>query len=141
MKKVDLIDLNKNITKDVYVNYLYDFSVELEDVLVNTKIHYDGIGNFKGFAIENNRETLTELLSKDDVKNKIPETLSEYRRNFNDIKVSKVAFSKGTGNSSRNSYSTSLYIPATWLNELGINKDDNKVVMKFNGESIIITKI
>ena len=67
----------------------------------------------------------------------------EYRKNLSyiDRKVSKVAFSRGTGNSSKNSYSTSLYIPAQWLHELKLDKNNNKVLMEFDGEKIIISKI
>ena len=142
MKKVNLIDLEKNIIKDVYVNYLYDFSIEIEGVFISTKIYYDNLGNFKGFFIDNNEEILIKLYI-DDIKNKIPLTLSEYRKNPNyiDRKVSKVAFSKATGNSSKNSYSASLYIPARWLHELDIRKDNNKILMEFDGEKIIITKV
>lgn len=143
MKKVNLIDLNKDIINDVYVNYLYDFSIEVEGIFINTKVYYDNLGNFQGFVIEDNEEILIELLSRADIKDEIPITLFEYRKNpvYMDRKVSKVAFSKGTGNSSSNSYSTSLYIPAQWLHELKIDKDDNKVLMEFDGEKIVITKI
>lgn len=143
MKKVNLIDLNKNIINDVYVNYLYDFSIESEGVFINTKIYYDSGGILKGFVIEDNQELLIKLLNADDIKNKIPVTLLEYRKNLGyvDRKVSKVAFSRGTGNSSQNSYSTSLYIPAQWLHELEVNKSNNKILMEFDGEKIIISKI
>lgn len=144
MKKVNLISLDRNIIENVYVKKSYSLSVLYNLEFVSLELVYNDFGNLKGIIINNkNDEIVLGLLNNKEIVKTIPTTLKEYRKleDSKEIKVSKVAFSRGTGNSSKNSYSTSLYIPASWLSELGINKENNKVVMEFNGKEIIIRSI
>lgn len=144
MKKVNLIDLNKNIIENVYVKKLYNFSTLYNLEFINLELFYDDLGNFRGIVIDDkNKEIVFELLNHKDVVDTFPVTLKEYRaiEDNIEVKVSKVSFSRGTGNSSKNSYSTSLYIPISWLYELGINRDNNQVVLEFNGKEIVIKSI
>ena len=144
MKKVNLISLDRNIIENVYVKKSYSLSVLYNLEFVSLELVYNDFGNLKGIIINNkNDEIVLGLLNNKEIVKTIPTTLKEYRKleDSKEIKVSKIAFSRGTGNSSKNSYSTSLYIPASWLSELGINKENNKVVMEFNGNEIIIRSI
>ena len=139
MKKVNLIDLNKNTIENVYIKKSYSLSVLYNLEFINLELYYNDFGNLNN----KNNEIILGLLNNKEIIKTIPTTLKEYRKleDSKEIKVSKVAFSKGTGNSSKNSYSASLYIPASWLGELGINKENNKVVMEFSGEEIVIKSI
>ena len=143
MRKVNLIDLNKNIIENVYIKKSYNLSVLHNLEFINLELVYNDARNLKGIICYKNKDTIFELLNCKDIVSTIPTTLQQYREleEGKEVKVSKIAFSKGTGNSSQNSYSTSLYIPAQWLYELEISKDDNKILMEFNGEKIVITKI
>lgn len=144
MKKVNLISLDRNIIENVYVKKSYSLSVLYNLEFVSLELVYNDFGNLEGVIINNkNDEIVLGLLNNKEIVKTIPTTLKEYRKleDSKEIKVSKIAFSKGTGNSSKNSYSTSLYIPASWLSELGINKENNKVVMEFSGEEIVIKSI
>ena len=144
MRKVNLIDLNKNIIENVYIKNIYNFSILHNLEFINLELFYDDLGDFKGIIIDDkNKEIIFELLNHEDIINTFPVTLKQYRaiEDNIEVKISKVAFSKGTGNSSKNSYSTSLYIPIKWLHELGINKENNKFSMEFNGEEIVIKSI
>lgn len=144
MKKVNLISLDRNIIENVYVKKSYSLSVLYNLEFVSLELVYNDFGNLGGVIINNkNSEIVFGLLDNKEVVKTIPTTLKEYRKleDSKEIKVSKIAFSKGTGNSSKNSYSASIYIPASWLSELGINKENNKVVMEFSGEEIVIKSI
>ena len=143
MRKVNLIDLNKNIIENDYIKKSYNLSVLHNLEFINLELVYNDARNLKGIICYKNKDTIFELLNCKDIVSTIPTTLQQYREleEGKEVKVSKIAYSKGKGNSSQNSYSTSLYIPINWLNELGISKESNKVVMEFNGKEIIIRSI
>ena len=55
-------------------------------------------------------------------------------------KAVKVQYIKAGGNASKNSLKARVSIPTTWLEELGITKDDNQVFRYLDGDKIIIEK-
>lgn len=55
-------------------------------------------------------------------------------------KAVKVQFVKAGGNASKNSYKARVSIPTTWLETLGITKEDNQVIRYLDGDKIVIEK-
>lgn len=129
------------LDKSIEMNYLAKdiFKLDIDETLLSLDLIYLPCGDILGIVINDNNKSDVENIIDNHI-NSIPGTLREYRYICTDIKTAKVVWAKGTGNSSKNSYSTSLYIPIGWLRELGLSEDYRDVVMEFDGEEIIIKK-
>lgn len=57
-----------------------------------------------------------------------------------EIRKMKVLFSKAGGTASANSYTTKISLPKSWINEMGITKEDREVKMSFIDGKIIIER-
>ncbi|WP_407301664.1 AbrB/MazE/SpoVT family DNA-binding domain-containing protein [Clostridium botulinum] len=55
-------------------------------------------------------------------------------------RVLNISFNKSGGNSSRNSMTTRLTLPTSWIKKLGITEQDREVIVKIEGDKIIIRK-
>ncbi len=55
-------------------------------------------------------------------------------------KVVKVQYVKAGGNASKNSYKARVSIPTSWLESLGITKEDNNIIRYLDGDKIVIKK-
>lgn len=55
-----------------------------------------------------------------------------------DIRTAKVQVKHPGGNASKGSRTYSMTLPATWMQELGITKEERKVILSYDGEKIII---
>lgn len=52
----------------------------------------------------------------------------------------RVMVNKVGGNAGSTSVNYRVSLPNTWVQELGISKDDREVTMRFDGKEIVITK-
>ena len=58
-----------------------------------------------------------------------------------DTRNAKINFNKSGGNASKNSYTSRLTIPTSWIKAMGITQDDRNVVLKFENGVITVKKI
>lgn len=139
MKKVNVMKLDKSIEMNYLAKNIFKLDVFKGEVLFSLDLIYLSSGYILGIVIDDNNKNYVENII-DNYIGSIPKTLREYRYICTDTRTAKVVWSQGTGNSSKNSYSTSLYIPITWLRELGLSENYRDVIMEFDGEEIIIKK-
>lgn len=57
-----------------------------------------------------------------------------------ETKCKKIRFSKSTNKTGSISYSANVVLPASWVREMGLSKEDKDVVINFDGRKIIIKK-
>lgn len=55
-------------------------------------------------------------------------------------KIAKVIFNKSGGTAGSGGVTNRITIPTTWVREMGITDEDREVILKFDGETIIIRK-
>lgn len=55
-------------------------------------------------------------------------------------KTAKVIFNKSGGTAGSGGITNRVTIPTTWSREMGITEEDREVILKFDGETIIIRK-
>lgn len=55
-------------------------------------------------------------------------------------KTAKVIFNKSGGTAGSGGITNRVTIPTTWVREMGITEEDREVILKFDGETIIIRK-
>ncbi len=55
-------------------------------------------------------------------------------------KTAKVIFNKSGGTAGSGGITNRVTIPTTWVREMGITEEDREVILKFDGEAIIIRK-
>lgn len=55
-------------------------------------------------------------------------------------KTAKVIFNKSGGTAGSGGITNRVTIPTTWAREMGITEEDREVILKFDGETIIIRK-
>ena len=58
-----------------------------------------------------------------------------------DIRNAKINFNKSGGNASKNSYTSRLTIPTSWIKEMGITEENREVKLVIEDNKIIIEKI
>ena len=52
----------------------------------------------------------------------------------------RVIFNKSGGNASKNSFTTRITVPKSWLDEMSVTQDNREIVATFDGMSITIRK-
>lgn len=55
-------------------------------------------------------------------------------------KTVKVIFNRSGGTAGSGGITNRVTIPTTWVREMGITEEDREVILKFDGEAIIIRK-
>lgn len=58
-----------------------------------------------------------------------------------DKRKTKVIVNSAGGNASKNAKSFKINLPSIWMHELAINDENREVLMKFDGNSIVIEKV
>ena len=58
-----------------------------------------------------------------------------------DKRIVQVLINKAGGTAGKTSVTHRVSLPNAWMNELGINKEDRKVKMTFDGKKIVIEKL
>lgn len=58
-----------------------------------------------------------------------------------DKRKTKVIVNSAGGNASKNAKSFKINLPSRWMHELAINDENREVLMKFDGNSIVIEKV
>ena len=131
--------LDKNIEIDYLAKNIVKFDMINDGVFYELELVYSPEGDTVGVVIGEFNMIDMEILM-DRCAGSIPKTIKEHREMQPDRKLSRVVWSKGTGNSSKNSYSTSLYLPISWLREMDLSPDSKDVILEFNGGEITIKK-
>lgn len=52
----------------------------------------------------------------------------------------KIMFNKSGGTASKNSYSTKISIPKSWLDDMGITLDEREIIASYEDKKITIEK-
>ena len=52
----------------------------------------------------------------------------------------RVMFNKAGGNAGKNSYTTKISLPVTWVREMGITQDERGIEITFHNNQITIKK-
>lgn len=52
----------------------------------------------------------------------------------------RVIFNKSGGNASKNSFTTRITVPKSWLDDMGVTQDNREIVATFDGRAVTIRK-
>ena len=130
-----MIDLDGNSRQYYDAKKVYEWTIIVNNNKYNIYIIYSNDdGNLLGFGWKDEEQRslmhVLNLVRTGDYKKLIPLTLTEYRKEVNEVRRLKVSKNKA------NSYS--LYLPATWAKEF-LN-DDMYVDVTYQGDCIVIRK-
>lgn len=95
------------------------------DELTNLDFLNNGLGGLFDLLIR-------QKAFKDIDKAKVENGLSFHKREL------KITFNKSGGSSSRNSITTRLALPTSWIKEIGVTEHNREVIVKLEGKKIII---
>ena len=133
---INMIDLEGNTKQYYNAKKVLDWTLNLgADKIYDIRLIYDEKGNLEGFTWKDEDPqalgVILALVKSADYAKLVPKTVRMYRQKHRDIRTVKVTATKSS--------SYSLYVPTTWIKELGLD-DDGYVDMQYNGDGILIKK-
>ena len=141
--KRDIANIRKRaIEQNKTIKCFYPYQVKIGDKQVELKLVYnEESGLLDGFVYEREYHKILMIVLRDFNKLNIPLNIREYRAKKPDSRVLRVMFNKAGGNASKNAISNKMSLPSKWVSEMGMTKDDRKVLVTFDGDKIVIEKL
>lgn len=130
-KKFNIININ--LEEEEYV------AKRAYEIIMGNKAFffiYDENDEFRGIVLDDDNYSYAYKMVE--TKNYF-KTRKEHLLKCKDKRNMKVIYQKSGGTSSSGESSV-IYIPTSWLNDMGITKENREVELLFNGENILIRK-
>lgn len=131
-KKFNII--NTKLEEEVYV------AKRAYQITISNRVFffvYDENDEFRGIVLDGDNYSYAYRMIE--TKNYF-KTRKEHLLKCRDRRNMKVIFQKSAGTSSSNGESSVVYIPTSWLKDMGITKENREVELLFNGENILVRK-
>lgn len=141
--KRDVANIRKRvIEQNRTIKCFYPYKIKIGEKEIELKLVYNEDGGLlDGFVYEREYHQILMVVLRDFSKLNIPLTVCEYRAKNPESRILRVMFNKAGGNASKNAISNKMSLPSKWVSEMGMTKEDRKVLVTFDGGKIVIEKL